>query len=73
MLRIKLSPVGKKHARHFRLSVMENRSKLNGAVRAVIGHVKPGFSDPKVDAAALSLWLSRGAQPSASVRRLLKL
>ena len=73
MLRIKLSPFGKKHAISYRLVVVEDRSKITGRPVATLGHLVSKDSQPVVDKQLVHDWISKGAQPTATVRRLLGL
>lgn len=73
MLKIKLSRLGKKHEPHYRIVIMEQRSKLTGDTVDVIGHYHPLKKELTVDQDALSKWLAKGAQPTQSLRTILKL
>ena len=73
MLRIRLRRVGKKGKPSYRIVVAEATAPRDGAYLEWIGNY-----DPMVDPPAVSLkkdraiqWLSRGAQPSDAVRRIL--
>lgn len=72
MLRIKLSPFGKKSEPHYRIVVGEDRSKLTGIPAAVVGHYHPLTKELHVEADAVALWISKGAVPTTKVSRLLK-
>lgn len=73
-VRIRLQLTGKRDNHHFRIAVMEKRSKRDGKA-VVIGFVNNELSPPKiqVDQPKLKFWLSKGAIPSESVRKLLSL
>ncbi len=73
MLKIKLSPIGKKHDRKFRIVVMEERSKITGAPAAQLGFYDPKSAAVTADKSAVTAWLKKGAQPTPKVRELLKL
>ncbi len=73
MLRIRLRRVGKKGKPSYRIVVAEAAAPRDGAYLEWIGNY-----DPMVDPPAVTLkkeravqWLSRGAQPSDAVRRIL--
>jgi small subunit ribosomal protein S16 len=72
MLKIKLTPTGKKHERHFRIVVVEEHSKLTGTYSAVLGHYHPLTKELKLDKKLYDAWLTKGAQPTDKVRRLSK-
>ena len=73
MLRIRLRRVGKKRRPSYRIVVAEARSPRDGAYLEWIGNYDPMTDPPatslKVDRAVQ--WLSKGAQPSDAVRRIL--
>ena len=70
MLRIKLSPLGKKHQIHYRLVVMENRSKLTSSAIATLGHYHPQSKQLVIDRELLSAWIKKGAVPTLTVAQL---
>ncbi len=73
MLRIRLRRVGKKKRPSYRIVVAEARSPRDGAYLEWIGNYDPMTNPPsmslKVDRAVQ--WLSKGAQPSEAVWRIL--
>jgi small subunit ribosomal protein S16 len=73
MLKIKLSPTGKKHERHYRIVVAEEHSKLTGKNTSVLGHYHPLTGHLTVDRDLVSQWLKKGAQPTDKIRKLLNL
>jgi small subunit ribosomal protein S16 len=70
MLKIKLSPVGKKNHPDYRIVVAEDRSKLTGNNLAIIGHYNPISGEVKLDKNQVELWVSKGAQTTARVKKL---
>lgn len=73
MLKIKLSPTGKKNAKHYRFVVMEEHSKLTGAAIDTLGHYHPQENHSiTIDKQKYEEWIKKGAQPSDKVRRLVK-
>ena len=73
MLKIKLTPTGKKHQIHYRIVVMEENTKLTGIPVASLGHYHPNSKELVVDKDILKSWLSKGAQPTDKIRDLLRL
>ena len=72
--RIRLKRLGAKKAPFYRIVVADSRTARNGKSIEEIGYYDP-TKDPtvlKVDAEAAKKWLSTGAQPSDTVRALLK-
>ena len=71
MLKIKLSPRGKKHQVTYRIVVMEARSKLNGRFTDDLGFYNPITKEIKIDKSKLTSWLNNGAQLTNGVGRLI--
>ena len=72
--RIRLARVGSKKNPVYRVVVADSRSPRGGRFIEIIGRYNPQ-SDPSIielDEAKVRDWMSKGAQPSESVRRLLK-
>ncbi len=74
MVRIRLSRVGKKKQPTYRIVVIEKRNSRNGSFIEIVGHY-----NPRQEPAAIHLktdriqyWLSKGAQPSDTVRSFLR-
>lgn len=75
MLKLKLSRTGKKGFATYKLIVAEAKSKRDGRYLEELGTYNPNltpiglsFNRIRVD-----YWLSQGAQPTLTIRRLLKL
>lgn len=73
-VKIRLSRFGKKGKPFYRLVAVDESKKRNGKVIEILGTYDPV---PKVSNVILkneriSYWLSKGAQPSDTVRNLLK-
>jgi small subunit ribosomal protein S16 len=71
---IRLSRAGAKKRPFYRVVVTDQRSARGGRFLENIGTYDPS-SDPGqfvIDAARLTYWRSQGAQPSATVDRLIK-
>jgi small subunit ribosomal protein S16 len=74
MLKIRLSRIGKRNQPHYRVVVVEARSKRDGKVTEVIGSYNPN-ANPKqivIDHQKYSSWLEKGAQPTAVVSNLVQ-
>lgn len=72
--KIRLSRMGAKKRPYYRLVVADSRSPRDGRFVEIIGHYNP-LAEPAelvVDKEKAALWLARGAQPSDTVRRLLR-
>lgn len=71
MVKIKLSPIGKKHEPHFRVVVMPENSKLTGRAE-ILGHYHPLQHKLDIDRQAYTAWLAKGAKPTLKVSKLLE-
>jgi small subunit ribosomal protein S16 len=74
LLKIRLSRVGKKKAPAYRVVVADARATRDGAFVDIVGHYNP-IAQPKVvefDTDKVRDWLSKGAQPTERVEKLLK-
>lgn len=74
MVKIRLSRTGKRNAPSYRIVVADCQKKRDGRIVE-----KLGFYDPKTEPKTISLdrkrldyWLSKGAQMSDGVRRLIE-
>lgn len=73
-VRIRLTRVGATKQPTYRLVVADSRAARDGRALDTIGHYNPR-SEPielNVDEAKARAWLAKGAQPSDTVRRLLR-
>ena len=74
MLKIRLRRMGAKKAPFYRIVVADSRSPRDGAFVEETGYYNP-TSDPaelKVDNEKAAQWIKNGAQPTDTVRGLLK-
>ncbi len=74
MLKIRLRRMGAKKAPFYRIVVADSRAPRNGAFVEEIGYYNPTV-DPielKVDNEKAANWMKNGAQPTDTVRALLK-
>lgn len=74
MIRIRLRRVGKKRAPYYRLVVANQQAKRDGAFLETLGSYDPHANPPsvQVDAERAKEWLSKGAQPSEAVEKILR-
>ncbi|HXW58273.1 MAG TPA: 30S ribosomal protein S16 [Solirubrobacteraceae bacterium] len=73
-VRLRLTKVGGKKYPMWRVVVADQRSPRDGRVIETIGHYN-AHTDPStivIDADRARSWLARGAQPSDTVRKLLR-
>ena len=74
MLSIKLMRMGKKKQPFYRIVVVEKRSPVRTATVDEIGYYNPLPEDIqlKIDLEKLEYWQKRGAQPTKTVKSLIK-
>jgi len=74
MIRIRLRRVGKKRAPYYRVVVANQQAKRDGAFLETLGSYDPHANPPSVqlDAERAREWLSKGAQPSEAVEKILR-
>ena len=73
-VKIRLTRLGKKKHPFYRVVVADQRSRRDGAPIEEIGYYNP-MTNPaeiKIDAEKANKWLANGAQPTDTVRALLK-
>lgn len=73
-VKIRLRRIGKKKAPVYRVVVADERSPRDGRCIEEIGYYNP-VSDPvqiSIDAEKAAAWLKNGAQPTETVKSLLK-
>ena len=73
-VKIRLTRMGKKKNPFYRIVVADQRTRRDGAPIEEIGYYNPmtNPADVKIDAEKANKWLSQGAQPTDTVRALLK-
>ena len=75
MVVLRLKRLGRKHRPFYRLNAMDQRAPRDGRVIEELGWFDPLVADEKqlnFKADRIKYWLSVGAQPSDTVRGLLK-
>ena len=74
-VRLRLTRVGGHKDPVWRVVVADQRSKRDGRVIETVGHYNPQTNPSTIviDEPRVRDWLSRGAQPSATVRKLLRI
>ena len=73
-VKIRLTRMGKKKNPFYRIVVADERTRRDGAPIEEIGYYDP-MTNPatvKIDAEKATKWLNTGAQPTDTVRSLLK-
>ena len=73
-VKIRLRRMGQKKAPFYRIVVADSRSPRDGRFIEQVGHYNP-MTDPAevvIDAEKATMWIKYGAQPTDTVRALLK-
>ncbi len=75
-VKLKLKRMGRQHVPFYRLAAMDSRTRRDGRVLEELGFYDPENRDTarqiKLNADRIQHWLSVGAQPTETVRNLLK-
>ena len=74
-VRIRLSRVGATKRPSYRVVAIDSRRPRDGRALEILGYYDP-LSEPatvKIDAERLAAWIGKGALPSATVAKLMKL
>ncbi len=71
-VKIRLKRMGAKKAPFYRIVVSDSRSPRDGRFVEEIGYYDPIKKDLKIDADKAKQWLNNGAQPTETVKSLLK-
>jgi small subunit ribosomal protein S16 len=71
---IRLRRMGSTRRPSYRVVVADSRSPRDGRFIEIIGHYNPLTSPPtvKIDREKARTWISKGAQPSNTVKKLIK-
>jgi len=75
MVVLRLKRMGRRNRPFFRLNAMDQRSPRNGRVIEALGWydpIAPAEKQLVINVERVDYWLSKGAQPSDTVRSLLK-
>jgi small subunit ribosomal protein S16 len=72
MIKIRLKRFGKKRAASYRIVAINSRDRRDGRPLAELGFYNPISDEVSLKAEEITQWLSNGAQPSDTVRRILQ-
>ena len=71
-VKMRLTRTGAKKAPTYRVIVADSRSPRDGRFIEEIGHFDPRSNELKIDAEKAKKWIANGAQPTDTVKALLK-
>ena len=72
MLKIRLKRLGAKKAPTYRVIVINSTTKREGKPIEELGYYNPLTKETKLDGELVSKWIANGAQPTDTVKALLK-
>ncbi|HOA74760.1 MAG TPA: 30S ribosomal protein S16 [Phycisphaerae bacterium] len=76
MVRIRLKRMGRKHKPSYRVTAVDSRRSRDGITLEELGYYDPGNKKPelrcKLNLERIQYWLEKGAQPSETVRDLIR-
>lgn len=74
MVKLRLSQTGARNRRMYRIVAVDEHKKRDGKAIEVLGFYNPQLTPPQltVKRDRVDYWLSVGAQPTASVKKLLE-
>ena len=75
MVKIRLTRIGSKKNPHYRVVVIDSHSPRDGKAIETIGRYNPqeNPSVVEIDTAKAHAWIAKGAQPSNTVLKLIKI
>ena len=71
MLKIRLKRLGAKKAPTYRIIVINSTTKREGKPIEELGHYNPKTKEMKLNKASAESWISKGAQPTDTVKYLI--
>ena len=71
MLKIRLKRLGAKKAPTYRVIVINSTTKREGKPIEELGHYNPKTKEMKLNKSAAEAWISKGAQPTDTVKYLI--
>ena len=69
---IRFTRLGRKRTSFYRIIAIDSRKRRDGLPLEYLGWYDPHAKQSNLDAPAFKAWLAKGAQPSDTVRNLLK-
>ena len=72
MIAIRLSRFGRKKAPFYRVVAVDSTKKRDGLFSQILGTWNPAKKEIKIEKAKVEAWVKKGAQVSATVKKLLE-
>jgi len=71
MVKIRLSRIGRKKVPVYRIVVIDSRKARDGKHIDSVGHYDPRTKELKINRDRIEYWISKGAQPSNRVAKII--
>lgn len=72
MVKLRLKRFGKKREVSYRIVAMQSTTRRDGRPLAEVGFYNPRSDEVRLDVPAIEDWLKKGAQPTDTVRSILR-
>ncbi|NJR48633.1 MAG: 30S ribosomal protein S16 [Leptolyngbyaceae cyanobacterium CSU_1_3] len=72
MIKLRLKRYGKKREVSYRIVAAQSTSRRDGRPLAELGFYNPRTDEVRLDAPAILDWIKKGAQPTQTVRNILR-
>lgn len=72
MVKLRLTRMGRHKRAFYRIVAVDSRTKAEGGYIELLGHLDPITEEIKLSEDAILKWLSQGAQPSDTIKNILK-
>lgn len=72
LVKLRLTRMGRHKRAFYRIVAVDSRTKAAGGYIELLGHLDPITEEIKLSEDAILKWLSEGAQPSDTVKNILK-
>ena len=71
MVKIRLARIGRKNIPFYRIVVTDSKKARDGEYIEKVGHYDPRKKDLKMNRGRIEYWISKGAQPTNTVAKLI--
>lgn len=72
MIKLRLKRYGKKREVSYRIVAIESSARRDGRPLEEVGFYNPRTDETRLDVPAIVQWLNKGAQPTETVRSILR-
>ncbi len=71
MVKIRLARIGRRNIPFYRIVVTDSKKARDGEYIEKVGHYDPRKKDLKMNRGRIEYWISKGAQPTNTVAKLM--